>query len=691
MEFLVPYGKDSVYSLYKVQFNKLNRHAKLWRYVGKAPESLADTLKDMQSYFDASGTPGEFEMVYNENPDDLIEEISDNTTSVLLGFFLAAARAVENRRIKEEWNSITVTGDIGFDRTNGHASAKAVREIDKKFEAFLNHARTQSGKHLFVYVADNNLDDVLHKLVDDGLKAVVQVQYFPQGESSVFDIESFVFVPTIMQSFTSLRADPGFDNTQKKLLNLAGAGKTDSHPVVSRHFVTIEQRMRNANWHGFVIHGPDDSGKTTLAKIIVSCLMSKHKVYAPLWITVDGGDTDFLNNKETVILKKMKEIARQIGIPNDNDCLEKLKEKFSGRKFVFILDAQVLDDSDAKTVFASVKTIMREVFTMEPYLVIVSRLLIPDTRLEELNPPEFNQDEIESLVFESVKNMPNAYRKISRTRENKKVIYDIFLQSLYDNFMMFPGIIPIITRMLEKMSLETIIKVLQTKFDNLTIPEQKRPASWKKWLMDWEHFVRLKESLTQDPITRYYHVHMTASGTKDECINHKCKLVYLGSGLVDAPDRPIRTVDTYSSGTGITGQDYSRAWKELHPRPPYGEHATKGGFSRPEVTAETDDDSLFYNGELVFLTELTEAIGGVGLHVPYFTEYITFTVDMSDVALEPVESPQARLRLPTSQTRYDLLQTNRYGNKKIWVISGYNIPPNSNIEFSWGDHPKKYS
>jgi hypothetical protein len=227
---------------------------------------------------------------------------------------------------------------------------------------------------------------------------------------------------------------------------------------------------------------------------------------------------------------------------------------------------------------------------------------------------------------------------------------------------------------------------LQTKVILAIKNQIERFSEKENNLHGWQRTLFLTRNKTKETVLRCCHTELTVIEMRERNLEGHYKLIYKGSTLVESPDSPINFADTYASATSIDSFSFSREAivqnKDQFERNPR--------ILKILIKSEPDEDCLYFNGKVVISTQFSPDKGGFGLHIPYLAEYVTFVVDMSRLSLKLTTAPIASLSIPDTDnvyTRsYDLINTNQYGNDSIWYLSAKNIPANSNIEFSWGDH-----
>ncbi|GHU46454.1 hypothetical protein FACS1894200_00020 [Spirochaetia bacterium] len=593
----------------------------------------------------------------------LLTDLVGGKDSVSLGLLLGFIRHLLHWQIRNDWESVTITGNI---EPHGNTiNFLGVDDISTKYKSAASYAKDHSnGNHLFLYVSDTVKEN---ELTDIEEVPNLKVKNFTQADS-LGEVLGFLF-------------EPHLNDEQNRLFSFAGE-RTIAY-VPSPDFKQMQIEVRSKGWKGYFIYGESETGKSRLALELAHYLVNHKYYYAPIWVTID-------NNALRTGLDAYitREIANRLQL-NLNDCSSEQNIKSlcdALGKYHYLLVIENLNLDQVNLVLESVDSIIINCIP-KPAVMLTSRFgenmpgCAMSVGLKPIQPPTLTSTEIEDLIDNEAYGKPYK-AKLDRAKV-RGTDYREFTQIIYDKFRHYPGIIMRVIDMLEYMSVSSIITMILTKSSDRALDD--RVAKWKLWLENWIQHIQLNRRLIEIPIIRYYHIQLTLYGSKEDCINHNCKALYYGSLLVDSPLRPVEFKDLYSTGSGIPSFQYNREVIITNKK----QVERKGGFAEVMVKTDEDDDFLYWNGEIIFKTKITEEIGGVGLHIPEFAEHVTFIVDMTNLELIPKIDPGARLvirdRNGENQRRKDLVQVNKYTEERIWTIYAHNVPPNSNIEFSWGD------
>ncbi|MDE7227105.1 MAG: DUF4062 domain-containing protein [Treponemataceae bacterium] len=181
-----------------------------------------------------------------------------------------------------------------------------------------------------------------------------------------------------------------------------------------------------------------------------------------------------------------------------------------------------------------------------------------------------------------------------------------------------------------------------------------------------------------ETVMNYYHVHIKIHGSVMECEQGQAVVTYTGSALVDAPEYPVVYRDRVRTGFGIQHQQFL----------PEATVRNKDEFRRNPILLDyeikgSESDKLFFTGEIVTNAQLRKDIGGTGLHIPYFAEYVAIELDISAVRFFQDYNGKAFLQSGEKETPIKDVQFCTNSGK--YVISAKNVPANSNIMFKWNN------
>ena len=146
------------------------RHNSLFSVTGKTLENSSGSNSDINGYDESLSKfipvlnkklkncfPNEsfsFNVYeYGKNPiDGVFEDFTENTMSISLGILCSAYVIKEEHKLKEKYDSITVTGN--FNVIDGRISLSEVTDIEEKYKAVQDYAsKNADKKHLFVYIS----------------------------------------------------------------------------------------------------------------------------------------------------------------------------------------------------------------------------------------------------------------------------------------------------------------------------------------------------------------------------------------------------------------------------------------------------------------------------------------------------------------------------------------------------------
>lgn len=181
-----------------------------------------------------------------------------------------------------------------------------------------------------------------------------------------------------------------------------------------------------------------------------------------------------------------------------------------------------------------------------------------------------------------------------------------------------------------------------------------------------------------ETVMNYYHVHIKIHGSVIECEQGQAVVTYTGSALVDAPEYPVVYRDRVRTGFGIQHQQFS----------PKATVRNKDEFRRNPILLDyeikgSENDKLFFTGEIVTNAQLRKDIGGTGLHIPYFAEYVAIELDISDVRF--FQDYNGKAFLQSGEKEIPIKDVQFCSNSGKYVISTKNVPANSNIMFKWNN------
>jgi ankyrin repeat protein len=473
----VPFGENQNFSLYKVFF-KDDYPELCWSIptMFGVSEEMRDKVENLQEYFEQrhykKEIRGSFQGI-NISDRSFFTKITPSTPSVFLGLFLAAVIKIQQRKIKSTWSTITVTGNLDYDKNSGEMNLINVEDIDLKFKAVKAYADEHTeGRHLFVYI---NSDEK----VPEGTKGNIKVKRF-SPESSIFDVMNFVFEHYIPDM--EIR---DIDDTQRRLLT-----NKQNFYISTAEFEKNQEEIFKKNWSGFFIYGEGASGKSAMAQAMVRYMMWTRRIYAPLWI--DQNSTEYQQGeiREAQITKDdiTSIICNQLHIKPVNE--NALAAEFSEKQYLIVFDN--IFNVTLNTLLKAIDAFIDPFYKNRPLLIIISinypdKDTLPDNlrNLMTIKPPELPQNEVKELINYQAKQ--NGYLDIIEAIKDPEE-YDIFLSEIVKRFGRTPGHISPAASMLRRRTVnealaslksikdkslqENIIAIYKPLFDNLSENEQ---------------------------------------------------------------------------------------------------------------------------------------------------------------------------------------------------------------------------
>lgn len=197
----------------------------------------------------------------------------------------------------------------------------------------------------------------------------------------------------------------------------------------------------------------------------------------------------------------------------------------------------------------------------------------------------------------------------------------------------------------------------------------------------WVKGTRAIERKLTETIMNYYHISIKVRGSVIECEQGRATATYTGSALVDAPEYPVVYRDRLKTGFGILHQQFFPEARMLN----------ESQFRRNPIELEYEirgpkNEKLFFTGKIATNAQLRKDMGGTGLHIPYFAEYVTVEIDLSDAAFITEYNGSAVLeydgkKMPIEDVHF-------CNNSRTYFISAKDVPANSDIMFNWNNIDK---
>lgn len=435
--------------------NSINSiETKLYTITGKIFENHTESIfcgedypeldKKLFSYFNNS-----FDFTICEIDKDLkngcFDNFTENTLSISLGVFVTAYALINNRKLKDKYGSITITGD--FKCENNRIKLSNVIFIKEKYSAVIKYVSnlidTQK-KNLFIYVAD---EEIIPEGIDENNILILRFT----EESSIEEIFAEIF-------------EPEFKLEQKDSFKEFCQNYTNEY-VQTKNFIKWKKELIREDCGGFIIGGESNTGKSITARALCEYLLETNTIDSSVWISV--------NDNENFLEILRIDNKSELGFNSNNSLLkETYSKQFSvldtglknGKKITLVIDNIEYDYVDELLIFLAEKY---SHFHKNIKILITSWHKAHNiSKIQELNLTNKNildislsKTEFDSIAS-SIANHSNYMTKFQQS-DLKSELLDILYSQIPNN----PGYIPIALSSLSFFSVKDLIK----KYNNENI------------------------------------------------------------------------------------------------------------------------------------------------------------------------------------------------------------------------------
>lgn len=351
-----------------------------------------------------------------EKKDGVFKNFSGNTLSISLGVLCSAYATVHNRKLKEKYDSITVTGNFDVD-DNGKICLQDVIYLKEKYNAVQNYASANSDKkHLFLYISPE-------EVIPDGLQEnnVLVVRY--DGSFPVECVFAEVFEPT--------------DN-EKQCIQSLQQYKKDY--IETAFFIKWKKELVQNNCNGIILHGASNSGKTLAATNLCKYLIATTTVKEIIWITISD-NKDFWDKLHKGLFNCSEIIKEEFS--DKFEMLDKLLGE--NKKCCLIFDNIEGDFTDRILKFvknnykgALAKKILKIVITT--WKNSEDKSVLQDLQLQEKNCETLMvHTDFKYIVYNAFENMGIVPVNLKNFKENQNKILEFLSDLCFDGGKAFPG------------------------------------------------------------------------------------------------------------------------------------------------------------------------------------------------------------------------------------------------------------
>jgi len=451
----VPFRNED-YSLYKISFTD-ESPVLTWsiKTASSQSRSISEKLKNLKKYFEQrhfkKDISGSFQGI-NIKDGTFFEQLTDSTSSIFLGLFLAAAQKIQQRKILCPWATVTVTGELDYNYYTGEMKLTAVGDIYEKYQAAKAYAKEHTNDvHLFISIGSDE------RILEDK-NEYLKVRCFSEKDS-IFDIMDFIFEPYMPNMEIH-----ELDDSQRRLLRENDKRQGNCY-ISTPLFEKNLQKAFAANWKGFYIYGEGASGKSAMAGALIHYLMWVKKIHAPIWMEISGtSEFPEINDEYFVNI-----INERLKIKGDRSELENV---FSEKQYLICFDIINIDNARLSELLKEIDAFIDTFYNFRPYLIIINRNHPDEDRLPDnirglipIEPPELRQEEIKILINYFAEH--GGYLKnIEDIKDTED--YKLFFSEIVSRLGYTPGLISPAVNMLRRKTAAEALSLLQnTKDKNL--------------------------------------------------------------------------------------------------------------------------------------------------------------------------------------------------------------------------------
>lgn len=378
---------------------------------------------------------------YNKDPEvGVFENFSQNTASISLGVFCSAYAEINDRKYKDDYDSITLTGDLQiYDKK---IQLSEVILIKEKFEAVANYANNHADKkHLFLYISSE-------EIVPEGLHEnnLLVVRY-----DTTFPLECI-----FSEIFESIN-----DNQQSYYKNKNDYIQTKTFLRLKKDFV------KQQGCKGLIIKGESNTGKSIAANALCKYLQDCNQIDDYVWLTITDNRKFYKLLREDISNIKLFDFQN-----NENLVKQKYSKQFDkfddllkqGKKCLFIIDNiesnyvdQVLDFF--KRYYSAYTENFKLIITSWEgcnYRESKNFLNVKEIDITEI---ALDKNEFEGVVNSLIASVDYKYKYQEASPELQNELIEI----LYNQCSKYPGYVPIALALLNTMSVNQIVEYFSSK------------------------------------------------------------------------------------------------------------------------------------------------------------------------------------------------------------------------------------
>lgn len=339
------------------------------------------------------------------------------TYSARLGIYLALEQQINQRKFKEEWDGVVVTGNLNADN-----DLLEVSEIQEKYKALIDFISSNPGNFLFVYVNKNEINMHPHEKV-----SVLRITEDNSTEELMYDLFSYK-ISSFQESI--LRKVPEINHSHIFF------------PTVL--FQKLKKIASDSSWPGCCILGENNTGKSNFCYNLNLYLLSTKKFDVPIWINLDN---------------RLLSECRQKKMPLEIFLLSKITE-YAQQNSRILLTIDIKNAIFDFEIYFSLLNLKKS-FSNKIAIIINSVSQANSVLTDENN--ELKTYRIDSISeTECEKIICNELKRIGKEEIVLSSDFEVFNKLIYEKYRNYPGLIYKITDLLTKESLTHVVKKILT-------------------------------------------------------------------------------------------------------------------------------------------------------------------------------------------------------------------------------------
>ena len=383
---------------------------------------------------------------YGKNPiDGVFEDFTENTMSISLGILCSAYVIKEEHKLKEKYDSITVTGN--FNVIDGRIFLSEVTDIEEKYKAVQDYAiKNVDKKHLFIYVSSE--EDI-----SGGWHNNIFVMPLSQREK-IECVFAEVFEPSDIQN----QCIQSLQQYKKEYIETAP-------------FIKWKKKLAQSNCNGILLHGASNSGKTIAATNLCKYMIATTTVEEIIWITISDNGA-FWEKMHKGLFPNFSEIIKEefsdqfnmldtLLRENQKCCLivDNIEGDFTDRILLFIKDnyESALDKKLLKIVITACEN-------------AENRSVLQDLQLQEKNCETLMvHTDLKYIVYNAFENKGIEPLALKDFKENQNKLLELFSKICSEGEKLFPGEVSNHIDSIAEIGIDSFIKrYTQDDFKRLT-------------------------------------------------------------------------------------------------------------------------------------------------------------------------------------------------------------------------------